>query len=307
MTVSAISLANVTKEYSSFGRARAGKKKVIDDLSFEVSENTICGFLGLNGAGKTTTFKLLNGLIPATSGKIEIFGEAVSPKTPSRDTKFLQDVPEFYDFMTAGEYLKFICELNNLDDIKKKIAETLELVGLHDTRDKRIGKFSRGMKQRIGIAANIISSPRVLLLDEPVSALDPMGRKEVFDLLEKLRGKMTILFSTHIIDDVERVSDKIIIIDHGKKMVDGTIAEVRGKFLTDMVEVKFANDDDKHKFIKAFGRKHVEIGADNVRIKERSNLQNEVFDVIKKEKISIKSYAVVLPTLEDIFMKEVKK
>jgi ABC-2 type transport system ATP-binding protein len=289
MTTNAIKLTNVTKKY--------GDRKVINNLSFEVAENTICGFLGLNGAGKTTTFKLLAGLINATSGKIDI----------SPDIKFLQDVPEFYDYMTAEEYLKFICNLNNLNDISKKVKETLKLVGLHDTGKKRIGKFSRGMKQRMGIAGNIISNPKILLLDEPVSALDPMGRRQVFDLLEKLRGKMTILFSTHIIDDVERVSDKIIIINHGKKVADGTTTEIRSKFLTDMIEVQFMNNDDQQKFVKAFGKKEVEIGQGSVRIKTRPNLQTEVFNILKSEKINIEGYNIVMPTLEDIFMKEVKK
>lgn len=249
--MTAIKLKNVTKKYD--------KKAVIDDLSFEIIQNSICGFLGLNGAGKTTTFKLLNGIIDSNGGEIEILGRPINHKNPSRDIKFLQDVPEFYNYMTSYEYLKFICKLNNLDNIDHRIQETLELVGLSDSKDKRIGKFSRGMKQRIGIAANIISNPKILLLDEPVSALDPMGRKEIFDLLSKLKGKMTILFSTHIIDDVERVSDKIIIIDHGKKVIDGTIAEVKLKFLTNMIEVEFMSYEDMERFSNAFHDQDIQI------------------------------------------------
>lgn len=293
----AIKLTNVVKKYDD--------KTVIDNLSFEVEENSICGFLGLNGAGKTTTFKLLNGLIEANAGKIEIFDHVVSSKNPSQDIKFLQDVPEFYNYMTSYEYLKFICELNYLDDIDAKIKETLELVGLKDAIKKRIGKFSRGMKQRIGIAANIISNPKILLLDEPVSALDPMGRKEVFDLLSKLKGKMTILFSTHIIDDVERVSDKIIIINQGKKIIDGYLPEVKKQFLTNMIEIEFTNNGDMKSFMKKI-KVEVEVNEHKNSIKfkadSKDTTQTNIFNLLAKEKIRINSFNMVTPTLEEIFV-----
>ena len=300
-----IKVTNITKEYD--------KKKVIDDLSFEIEENSICGFLGLNGAGKTTTFKLLNGIIDNDGGEIKILGKTVNSKHPSRDIKFLQDVPEFYHYMTAYEYLKFICQLNKLDNIDNRIKEAIELVGLQKVGKKRIGKFSRGMKQRIGIASNIISNPKILLLDEPVSALDPAGRKEIFDLLSKLKGKMTILFSTHIIDDVERVSDKIIIIDEGKKVIDGTISEVKSKFLTNVIELEFINKKDMERFLKAFNTNNIEIQQENqknsVRFKigNTKEFQTNIFNTLIKEKININSFNVVTPTLEEIFMKEVGK
>jgi len=301
----AIRLTNVTKKYDD--------KKVIDDLSFEVEENCICGFLGLNGAGKTTTFKLLNGLIDSNSGEIEILGQSINSKHKSRDIKFLQDVPEFYNYMTSYEYLKFICKLNNLNDIDKKIKETLEIVGLQDAPQKRIGKFSRGMKQRIGIASNIISNPKILLLDEPVSALDPAGRREIFDLLGKLRGKMTILFSTHIIDDVERVSNKIIIIDHGIKVTDGTIAEVKSQFLTDVIEVEFVNEEDMKRFLNMPVTKDAEFEPDfqktsvKFKVNNMKESQNNIFNTLAKENININGFNIVTPTLEEIFMKEVGK
>ena len=301
----AIRLTNVTKKYDD--------KKVIDDLSFEVEENCICGFLGLNGAGKTTTFKLLNGLIDSNSGEIEILGQSINSKHKSRDIKFLQDVPEFYNYMTSYEYLKFICKLNNLNDIDRRIKEVLEIVGLQDTPQKRIGKFSRGMKQRIGIASNIISNPKILLLDEPVSALDPAGRREIFDLLGKLRGKMTILFSTHIIDDVERVSNKIIIIDHGIKVTDGTIAEVKSQFLTDVIEVEFVNEEDMKRFLNMPVTKDAEFEPDfqktsvKFKVNNMKEFQNNIFNTLAKENININGFNIVTPTLEEIFMKEVGK
>jgi len=299
----AIRISNLNKSYDN--------KKVIDNLSFEIPENCICGFLGPNGAGKTTTFKLLSNLISRDLGDIEILGEKIGNKIQSKDIRFLQDVPEFYDFMSAYEYLKFICRLNKLNNVDTKIKEMLELVGLSDSKNKRIGKFSRGMKQRLGIAASIIPNPKILLLDEPISALDPMGRKEIFELLNKLRGKMTIVFSTHIIDDIERVSDKIIIINKGKKVIDGNISELKNINLTNKLELKFMNNEDRKKFIKVFEIENIEIEEieqDIISFKvDKLNIQEEIFKVLSTEKINLLSFSVVTPTLEEIFIEEVSK
>jgi ABC-2 type transport system ATP-binding protein len=298
----AIKISSLTKSYVG--------KKAVDDLSLEVVENSICGFLGPNGAGKTTTFKLMANLIKKDFGEIEILGEKVAGNKQSQKLRFLQDVPELYGYMSAYEYLKFICELNGLGDIDKKIRETLMLVGLSDARNKRIGSFSRGMKQRIGIAASIIPRPKVLLLDEPISALDPIGRKEVFDLMAKLRGKMTIMFSTHIIDDIERVSDKVVIIKEGKKIADGSVDELKGKYLTNMVELKFASVQDKNKFKKAFQPKDINIEEEPESIKfkvDELDLEQEIFKTLANEKIKVLSFNVMAPTLEEIFIEEIAR
>jgi len=296
----AIKIDGLTKSY--------GGKKAVDDLSFVVAENTICGFLGPNGAGKTTTFRLMANLIEKDAGEIEILSEVVGGNKQSQKLRFLQDVPELYGYMSGYEYLKFICELNGLGDIDKKIRETLQLVGLLEAKNKRINNFSRGMKQRIGIGASIIAQPKVLLLDEPISALDPIGRKEVFDLLIKLRGKMTIMFSTHIIDDIERVSDQVIIINQGKKVADGTIEELRGKYLTNVVELKFASVKDKTRFKKAFGTKGTEMEerSEVTRLK-LVGLEEEqaILKVLLRERIRVLGFNVVVPSLEEIFIEEV--
>jgi ABC-2 type transport system ATP-binding protein len=298
----AIKINGLTKSY--------GENKAVDNLSLEVPENSICGFLGPNGAGKTTTFKLMANIIKKDAGEIEILGEKVEGDRQSQHLRFLQDVPELYGYMSAYEYLKFICELNGLGDIDNKIREALALVGLSDAKNKRIGSFSRGMKQRIGIAASIMPKPKVLLLDEPISALDPIGRKEVFDLLAKLRGKMTIMFSTHIIDDIERVSDKVIIINKGKKIADDTVEELKGKYLTNVVELKFASDKDKTRFKKVFKPKNIEIeeGPEMVRLKiDELDEEQAIFKVLQAEKIRILNFNVVAPTLEEIFIEEVAR
>jgi ABC-2 type transport system ATP-binding protein len=298
----AIKISGLTKKY--------GSNKVVDDLSLEVAEGSICGFLGPNGAGKTTTFKLMANLIKRDAGEIEVLGEKIEGNKQSCNLRFLQDVPELYGYMSAYEYLKFICELNNLNGVETKVQEVLALVGLSDAKNKRIGSFSRGMKQRVGIAASIISKPKVLLLDEPISALDPIGRREIFDLLAKLRGKMTIMFSTHIIDDIERISDKVVIINKGKKVADGSIDELKGRYLTNIVELRFVSDGDKTKFKKAFKSKNVKIEESSEAVRFRVDdlgAEQDIFKALASEKIKIVSFNVLAPTLEEIFIEEVAR
>ena len=299
----AIKLENVSKQYE--------KKKVIDSLSFEIPENSICGFLGVNGAGKTTTLKLLSGLIDNNGGTIKIYDEEISTKKQSKYVRFLQDVPEFYNFMTAFEYLKFICELNNIKDKKEKIKEALELVGMEESKNKKIGGFSRGMKQRMGIAANIISEPKILLLDEPVSALDPMGRKEIFELIGKLKGRTTILFSTHIIDDVEKVCDRLIVIDKGKKIIEGSIHEIKSNYLTDIIEIEFLDINDMHTFITGFENNKLDVNEETLTVRvttnDIKNVQEKIFEKLSQDKIGINKLELATPSLEEIFMEEVEK
>ena len=300
--MSAIKLTNLTKSFDG--------KKVVDNLSFEIPENSICGFLGPNGAGKTTTFKLITNLINKDSGKIEVFGKEINSHSQIDEIRFLQDVPEFYDFMNAYEYLEFICKLNNLSNIDKKIKDTLKLVGLEDVKKKRIGKYSRGMKQRLGIAGSIIPNPKILLLDEPISALDPLGRKDIFELLNKLKGKMTIIFSSHIIDDIERISDRIIIINHGQKTLDDNTTELKASHLTDIIELNFKTNKDLSSFKKIFKSTEAKFEiVDNIlRIKfTKKNIQEDIFKVLVSEKIDIISFNIVTPSLEDIFVSEVSK
>ena len=304
--MSTIKVVNLTKKYD--------YNYALNNLSFEVPSGSVCGFLGPNGAGKTTTMKLLMGLTTKDSGQISILDKDVTYGEPLDDVRFLQDVPTFYPYMTAYEYLDFICQLNNIESPKKekKINDILKLVGLSESRDKRIGKYSRGMKQRIGIAANIISNPKILLLDEPVSALDPIGRKEIFTLIDNLKKKMTIVFSTHILDDIEKVCDRVIIINRGKKIIEGSIDEVKKKYLKNMIEVKFITKKDMLSFQKDFNIKdntQYTIDSDNITIKiinhDVNAIQQKIIGILNKNKMSVMSMKIITPTLEEIFMGEV--
>ena len=208
-----------------------GSRKIIDDVSFSVKENTIFGFVGENGAGKTTTMRMILGLLRADEGKIFVNGEPVSfgQNKTNRYIGYLPDVPEFYDFMTPMEYLELCRQVTGMEkkEFQEKADQLLKLVGLSG-ENKRVHGFSRGMKQRLGIAQALLHSPKLLICDEPTSALDPAGRKEILDILQDVKKHTTVLFSTHILSDVERICDEVAFLHQGHVAFTGTMEEVRG-------------------------------------------------------------------------------
>lgn len=237
-----------------------GEHNVINDLTFAVPENTIYGFLGQNGAGKTTTMKMVLGLLKPTSGSITVCGETVSygeTKT-NRYIGFLPDVPEFYGYMKPMEYLALCGEITGLDRkaVKSKSAELLSLVGL-DKANKRIGGFSRGMKQRLGIAQALLNEPKLLICDEPTSALDPIGRKEILDILLSVKGKTTIVFSTHILSDVERICDHVAVLHQGKLVLNGTLSELKQSRQQEKMRMEFDSINDKERILSALAAQNI--------------------------------------------------
>ena len=189
-----------------------GQNNIINGLDLEVRENTIFGFIGENGAGKTTTMKMILGFLKQDSGVIKVCGEEVKfgeTKT-NKFIGYLPDVPEYYGYMTPLEYLKLCGEITNMkkDDIKKKSEELLELVGLSDYKKRKISKFSRGMKQRLGIAQALLNEPKLLICDEPTSALDPISTSKVEELMATLKNQYTIVIVTHNMQQAARISDK---------------------------------------------------------------------------------------------------
>ncbi len=195
-----------------------GSKTVLDGLTFSVSEGSVFGFIGRNGAGKTTTMKMILGLLQPDSGEITVCGERVRyGNTPTNKyVGCLPDVPEFYSYMTAREYLRLCGEVTGMkqSEIKKRSGELLELVGLANEKH-RIKGYSRGMKQRLGIAQALINKPRLLICDEPTSALDPLGRKEILEIISSARGETSVIFSTHILDLALDLCDEIVLLSHG--------------------------------------------------------------------------------------------
>ncbi len=214
-TAPAIRCERLTKRY--------GEILALDNLDLEVPFGSVFGFLGRNGAGKTTTMRLLAGLARPTSGSAWVAGvETTNGDSTARESfGYLPQDPAFYSWMTPREYLDYVGRLFSMPDSarRQRIEEVLALVGLKDAARRRIGGFSGGMHQRLGIAQALMHRPPVLLLDEPSSALDPAGRHEVLELLASLRGTVTVFFSSHILADVERICDTVAIIHQGRLML----------------------------------------------------------------------------------------
>ncbi|MDO8964306.1 MAG: ABC transporter ATP-binding protein [Coriobacteriia bacterium] len=210
-----------------------GGVAALDGVDLTVPEGSIFGFLGPNGAGKTTTLRILTGQARPTGGTVTVLGADATRAGDDIRARmgYLPDVPGFYDWMTAREFLAFAGGLFGLSgtQLSGRMDVLLDLAGLTGV-DSPIGGFSRGMKQRLGVAQALVNAPALLLLDEPTSALDPMGRKQVLDMLASLRGRTTVLFSTHVLADVERICDTVAILDHGKVVVEAPIDELRSRY-----------------------------------------------------------------------------
>ncbi len=223
LEASAIAVRGVTKKY--------GERRVLDGLDLSVEPGSVFGFLGPNGAGKTTTIRILLALARENSGSVRIFGNVPGSAEVRALIGYCPDVPGFAPWMTAREVLEQAASLFQLSPqtVRRRVPDLLDLIGLADTK-ARVGGYSRGMRQRLGLAQALINSPRLLILDEPTSALDPMGRRAVLELITELKGKTTVFFSTHLLPDVERVCDDVAILNAGRVVTAGSIAEVRGTF-----------------------------------------------------------------------------
>jgi ABC-2 type transport system ATP-binding protein len=205
--------------------------QALQPLDLKVQRNTICGFLGPNGAGKTTTIKLLLGLSRPTAGSGEVFGLDIRKHNDEirRRVGYLSQDPRYYEYMTARETLRFTARFfydGPRAELEKRVAETLELVGLADKADRPIKGFSGGERQRLGIAQAQVNYPDLIILDEPAASLDPQGRHDVLEVMERLRKHTAIFYSTHILDDVQRVSDTVIILNKGALVAQGPIEDI---------------------------------------------------------------------------------
>lgn len=213
---------------------------VLRGLSFSVGQGEIFGFLGPNGAGKTTTLKILIGLIRQSSGRAEVLGSPAGDVEVHRRIGFLPESPYFYDYLTAEEFLRFYGHLAGMggETLNRRVTTLLEMMGLMEARKRQLRKFSKGMLQRVGLAQALIHDPELVILDEPMSGLDPIGRKEVRDVILHLReqGK-TVFFSTHIIPDVEMICDRVAVIVKGELLAAGRVDELVGHGRTRSVEV----------------------------------------------------------------------
>jgi len=214
-----IKTENLAKEFKSSFSIRRKRITALNNLNLEIESGEIFGYLGPNGAGKTTTFKLLLGLIFPTSGTAWILGKNIREVRFKRAVGFLPEQPYFYDYLTGEEFLDFYAQLFQFDKKtrKRKIHSLLEAVGLEDAASVQLRKFSRGMLQRIGIAQALVNDPELVILDEPLSGLDPVGRKEIRNIILKLRSQgRTVVFSSHVLSDVEAICDRVGILMQGQ-------------------------------------------------------------------------------------------
>ena len=286
-----------------------GSKTVLNGVSFSVPEHCVFGFVGRNGAGKTTTMRAILGLLKPDGGEIYVCGERVrAGKTAAAGTVgFLPDVPEFYGYLNAREYLTLCGEITGIPSCtcKSRCDELLKLVGL-DHEKHRIKGYSRGMKQRLGIAQALINQPRLLICDEPTSALDPVGRKEILDILREATAQTSVVFSTHILPDVERVCSRVALLEGGKTAFSGTIGEIHALKAGTDLELTLTRAEDTEKVTAAFPNSTVSEGR--ILFPKATDREcAELMAFLSAQQIPIMRLERHEADLEDLFMEVIGK
>ena len=284
-------------------------QEVLTGLNLSVPEHSVFGFVGENGAGKTTTMKIILGLLKSDRGEVFVSGERVKygQTATNRYIGYLPDVPEFYSFMTAREYLRLCGESLEMgkNDIEKRSDELLTLVGL-SKENHRIRGFSRGMKQRLGIAQALLGRPKILICDEPTSALDPIGRKEILDILLSSKKQTTVLFSTHILSDVERICTDVAFLNNGKIAMQGAVADLKNVCSSHEFIVETIKADDAEYLSSVFTDAQL-TAKDTLLFLGEQFKMFEVLEFITEHKILISKIERVEPSLESLFMEVVSK
>ena len=284
-------LENLVKTY--------GNKTVIKDVSFSLEQGKIYGLLGPNGAGKTTIMKIIMNLVEKNSGTI----------TCDKDIKigYLMDVPKFYEYMTVEEYLNFLADLNKTDK-RSRVNELIAITKLEAYRNLKIKKLSRGLRQKLGIASVLINDNDILILDEPISALDPLARKEILDLISSLQGKMCVIFSSHILEDIEKVCNHILLINEGSILLNDSCENIFS--VDDVLLVQCGTREGTLLMKEEFAESTFSSEKENTLIIPYIKLidtQQLVLKIAKKLKVDVICLEVKRNTLQEIFLKEVRK
>jgi ABC-2 type transport system ATP-binding protein len=296
----AIDIEGLSKEYP-YGFLHLKKRLSLENLTMQVQAGEVFGFLGPNGAGKSTTIKLLMRLIFPTSGTARVLGKSIEDVSMHRGIGYLPEQPYFYDYLTAAELLNYFARFHGLNaaDRQERVQRMLKKVGLETARKIQLRKYSKGMLQRVGLAQAILHDPQVVVLDEPMSGLDPLGRREVRDIILELKKEgRTVLFSTHILSDAEMLCDRVGVIVGGKLRGVGTPGEMVG-IRAEGMEVLFE--------LQGSGR-HFPLLEKATKTGERYRLQlpeAELYDALDELKAAgarILSVAQLKPTLEEFFM-----
>lgn len=278
-------------------------------LDLEIEEGEIFGFLGPNGAGKTTTIKLLLGLLRPTAGSAWILGRTIEEVEVKQDVGYLPESPYFYEYLTAEEFLTFYGQLFGLGGkgLARKVDELLELVAMTHARRLPLGKFSKGMLQRVGIAQALINDPKLVILDEPMSGLDPIGRRDVRDIILRLKdGGKTIFFSTHILPDVEMICDRIAILVKGRLRAVGAVQDLVGNASVTAVEIIVeALTEEAASEVSSRGGTVVRQGRQSLIKLDDQHMVDEVLDLIRRHRGRLISLVPHKRSLEDLFLEEV--
>ena len=296
---------------------RFGSVLALDGLDLDVPSGVVFGLLGPNGAGKTTTIRLLTGLARPTAGRVTVDGlDASAPGAPQaelhRRIGVLDQEPRFYGWMTGRELLLFVGELLGLEaaDLRSRAEETLERVGLTEAANRRIAGYSAGMRQRLGIGQAIIGRPRLLILDEPVSSLDPEGRRDLLELIAGLREASTVVLSSHVLSDVERVCERVAILDHGRLIIESAVDELLDRFAPPAyrVEVDPGQDSRLEAVVWALRREawvsRIESGPTSLRIHvtDPAAAAGRLLPVLAGPGLRVAVVERVRPSLEDVFI-----
>jgi ABC-2 type transport system ATP-binding protein len=296
-------------------RRYPGGVLALDALSMTVPEGSVFGLLGPNGAGKTTCLRLLAGLGRPTAGRAVVAGIQVSADDPAvrRSLGFLEQDPRAYAWMTGREQLRLLGRLHGLDGpaLDRAIEDALGRVDLRGAADRRTGTYSGGMRQRLGIAGALVHRPPVVIMDEPVSALDPEGRRDVLGLIAELRGEATVLFSTHVLADVERICDRVGVIDHGRLVVEGPLAELLDRYALPVWRLEA--EPGQAPAVEALAMRlrecswvtatAVEHGLLTIAVSDPAIAARELLEIVGATGIAVVSVGRARPTLEDVFLR----
>ncbi|MCR8657654.1 ABC transporter ATP-binding protein [Paenibacillus endoradicis] len=292
--MSLLQVENLTKNY--------GSNTVVNNVSFTIEPFTSTALIGPNGAGKTTTMSMITGLLHQSSGKVIIEG----CKDIREAIGFLPQYPQFYPWLTALEYVEMVANLSGVaaKEIRSRSMKTLEYVGLGKVVHKKTSTFSGGMKQRLGIAQAIVHEPKLLLLDEPVSALDPIGRQEVMDLLKEIQQETTILYSTHILHDAEKMTDQVLFLKEGKLVEQGSLTDIQQKYAESKYLIQFASEQSATSFCKSANRDIEQQGVYvYVDVSEQFPSITAVMQQLLTTQADIVKVERVIASLDQIFMK----
>jgi ABC-2 type transport system ATP-binding protein len=302
-----LEIENLTHDYRT-GFWRKRPKRALDGLNLRVEAGEVFGFLGPNGAGKTTAFKILMRLIMPTAGAARILGRPLNDLQMRSRIGYSPEHPYFYDYLTAREFLIYcgsLCDLPG-DEARRRAAVLLDRVGLGATGDKHLRKFSRGMLQRLGLAQALINDPEVLFLDEPMSALDPLGRREVRDLIATLRARgKTIFFSSHILTDVEAMCDRVAILSGGKLVEEGKLSDILKSHSNEIEVVISGVSEDAFEDLRAFA---VEVAPtpEGARVRLRNDHDiTHLLTIAHRNGGRLVSVNPVRESLEELFVREV--